>query len=230
MICLLINKPPLELKRIFREQIEYLFRTLNSKVINISKLYARLRIMNNEDIKKLGVFNSDSNIFFIVSYILSREYVFKKPFIAKDDTIILSNAEIILNFISSFDEFTVKEINDFSDKMHLKRIESYLKLFDELADEYVQIDMDKFIKKTMFDMEQRDLEKLNKEIKYYINSFGNIDSEKFQGYEFFPRLIYQWNKYLLCGLVRSFLSDEFKIEYSNNVYKKLSYIISPKGN
>lgn len=73
------------------------------------------------------------------------------------------------------------------------------------------------------------LETIKKELLFYINSFGKLDSEKYNGYISLPKLRYKWNKYLLIGIIRSYLSSEFEIEYTANNYKKLTYIIDIKN-
>ena len=42
----------------------------------------------------------------------------------------------------------------------------------------------------------------------------------------FLLFVLKWNKYLLIGIVRTFLNDELKIEYTEKAYNKTDFIIT----
>ena len=46
----------------------------------------------------------------------------------------------------------------------------------------------------------------------------------------FPKLKYNWNKYLLVGIVRTYLSDDFAIDYTDNTYRTTDFIIRRDSN
>ena len=82
--------------------------------------------------------------------------------------------------------------------------------------------------KKTFPISNSDLEEIKSCLSYYINSFGEMDLRKFNGYSAFPKIKYQWNQYLLVGIITTFFDDLFEIEYTDNQYTLTSYIIRRK--
>jgi len=215
-----------DLKEQLRTEIEYLFTTLDTSVITANKLYARMAIVHPETLRMLGEFNSSKHIFTFVGAFFENEYYCKRPFISKDSEMHLDNDGIIYLFIYSQDEITVTKLNNYADKMHLKRISNYTELMIDVADDYVQINQDKIIKKDLLNLSKDLLNGINSEIRYYIQSFGEIDSEKYLGFSSLPNIGKTWNKYLLLGIVRTYFKNMYKIRYTNGTYKTFSFTIS----
>ena len=54
---------------------------------------------------------------------------------------------------------------------------------------------------------------------------NEINTAYFKGYNIFPALRYSWNKYLLVGIIRTYLFDEYSIENTENNYVQTDFII-----
>jgi len=213
------------LKKTIYEEIIFLFDRLNSNVINSSKLYSRIMMIYPDVLLKLREFNNQNDFYHITKIMLNKSFVFKDPFIAKDDSIELSNEQIILNYTYSLSSFTIKMINNYIEKMHLKKPDSYLNLLKDCSEDYVQVDIDQMVRKEVIDITNDSINKIDYEISFYIKSFGNIDAEKYNDYGNLPSLDYEWNRYLLIGIVRSYLSNKYHIQYTSNSYLKTNFII-----
>ena len=112
--------------------------------------------------------------------------------------------------------------------MHLKKLDNYMSFMEDVSDSFVQMDVKTMISSNKFSMTEPILGELKKEISYYINSFECINSETFVGYESLPKLSYEWNKYLLMGVVRTYLSGLFIAKTAGTNYRNLSYIVDIK--
>lgn len=218
----------LENKEEINKEICYLFDQSPIKAISIRKLISRLKIINSELMKQLITFDTCDVFYALVNALFCKKYIFKKPFIALDDKISLSYDDLLMSYIYTLDNFTVLSINKYADKMHLKRPDSYLILFKEISDDYIQVDVDKCILKETFLVSDNDLELIKKELAYYINSFGKIDTVSYNGYSQLPKIEYSWNKHLIVGLIRTYMSSFFSIEYTSNSYDLADYIINLK--
>lgn len=212
--------------KIIGDEIETLFLSLNSDVIVSNKLYARMRMMHMNELINLGQLNNPKDIYRLANTYYSKKYYFKEPFISKDKNSNLSNDEIIYSYAYTLDEISVLKLNQYADKMHLKKLDNYLQFFEEASDDYVQIDESKMVKKEKLDIDPDVLERIKNELKYYIDSFGNIDSETYAGYNALPSLNVSWNKYLLLGLCRTYFKEMISIKYEGKQYKKLSFKLS----
>lgn len=204
------------------EEIEKLFESLNSKVIVANKLYARMKILYPEEVEKLGELNNSKGIYLITSIYFAKKYTFKEPYICVDSKTILENDEIIYSYAYSLDEITITKLNQYAEKMHLKKLDNYLEFINSSADTYVQVAEGKLINKEEMNLPPEQIEKIKKELTYYIESFGKIDSETYNGYQLMPNIGYEWNKYLLLGICRSYI-DNIKINYMGNTYKNIAF-------
>lgn len=213
---------------ILENELNFLFNNLNTTIVVSNKLYGRMLMLHRKELSNLGEMNHSSGLFKICSTLLNKKFYFNEPYISKYPIANLSNDQIICSYAYSLDDFTIGDLNNYVDKMHLKKLDNYLGFIIDSSEDYVQIDIDRLISKAIFKIEENTLELIKKELIFYINSFGKLDSEKYNGYISLPKIRYEWNKFLLIGLIRSYFSDDFEIDYTANNYKKLSYIIDIK--
>lgn len=217
-----------EFKELIASEIDFLFSSLKSNIISVSKLYARMIMLYEEEMESLGTFNNVSDFYTLVEVLLHDKYFFNKPFISIDEDASLENDDIIMNYALTLSEFTSKILNEYIDKMHLKKLNNYVEFMENCSDYFVQIGVDKMIDKDKFQIDSYELERISKSIRYYINSFGIINTSTYSDYDSLPSMESEWNKYLLAGIVRTFLSSDFKVENTGGSFKTTDYIISLK--
>lgn len=212
-------------KEILIQEAASLFNSLNSFVISSHKLYSIMRLKYREEMSKLDELNNQDYFFQICEVLLSREYIFEKPFISKSKGISLTNDELMIRYAYSQEKITVPMLRKYADKMHFKRVDNMLTFFVEISDQYVQVDVDTLINKDSLDINDEVISKIKDEIMFYIKSFGSVYTSKYVGYDVLPSINIKWNKYLLIGLIRTFLNNDFEIEYTNNAYNRTDFII-----
>ncbi len=217
-----------EFKNALFDNINYLFKSLNSKVIVCSKLYARMKIMNEELMEEVKIFDTEFAFFSLVSTLLKNEFYFRRPYISCDASIDLSHNSLIVNYINTLPKFNSQILQSYLNKMHLRYVDSYLDFLISNSNNFVQINMDTAVKKELLMLNEITLNAIKNDLNYYINSFGPIDSRKYNDYSNLPRLRVGWNKYLLVGIIRTFLNDEYIIEYTDSMYNATDFIIRRK--
>ena len=79
--------------------------------------------------------------------------------------------------------------------------------------------------KDTLDISDDFLKELKKELQFFIENFGPINTQELKGYHLLPSIDLEWNKYLLVGLIKTFLSENFKIDYTDRYYNKTDFII-----
>lgn len=210
------------------DNINYLFKSLNSKVIVCSKLYARMRLMNEELMEEVKIFDNEFAFYSLVSTLLEGEFYFRRPYISCDASIDLSHNSLIVNYINTLQKYNPQILQSYVNKMHLRYIDSYLDFLISNSENFVQINMDTAVKKELLMLNENTLSVIKNDLNYYINSFGPIDSRKYNDYSNLPRLRAGWNKYLLVGIIRTFLNDEYIIEYTDSMYNMTDFIIRRK--
>ena len=204
-------------------EIDNLFKLLNSDVIVSNKLYARMKMLNSSLLDDLGPLNNVRDLYKLAKLYYQHKYYFEAPFISKNINSNLSNNQIIYSYAYSLNEISISGLSQYVEKMHLKKLDNYLLFIDDSASDYVQVEEDKMIRKESLGIPTDLLERIKKELSFYLESYGSIDSETYVGYSTLPSLGVGWNKYLLLGLCRSFFNDIITIKYEGKQYKNLSY-------
>jgi hypothetical protein len=197
---------------------------MNTELLTSKKIYARLQLMNKELFNKLNLTNGHFELFSIIRVIYNELY-FSRPYISKYETDNNSRYSIIRNYITKFDVFAFKDIQDYQSKMNIGGLYSYLQFMEDMSDEYVQVDIDKMVKIEKINLDNIKINEIKKTIDLILNNFGEINTDKFNGYSLFPKISYTWNKYLLVGIIRSYLSDFFDIINTENMYNKTDFVI-----
>lgn len=210
------------------KELDYLFDNLKSDIIVCNKIYGRMSLLHKKEMSNLNEMNTPNGLFKIISKLLNDKYYCKNFYISKNPIGNLTNDQIILSYVNGLDEFSISGLNGYIDKMHLKRLDNYMSFIEDISDSFVQIDEETLVSKEKFGLNTITIEELKKEISFYINSFGPINSESFAGFNSLPKMRYEWNKYLLMGIVRTYLFDSFSVKTSGANYKNISYIIDIK--
>lgn len=207
-----INNVKLENEDIefFQNNIKYLMDSLKVNTISARKLYSRIKILNPKILSKFYFIKDDFSFFSLLKYIFKNNYSCNRPFISIDKNTRPDTKQVILDFVSEFDNITIKEVYKFTDKMNMRKL-SKIEIMDLLKNNYVQYDREDFIKKELLDIRKYDLSEIQKVLLHYIKDFGNIKLDKFNYYTNFPKLNKRWNKYLLIGIVNTFMNDVFEL-------------------
>ena len=209
-----------------KEIIETLMSSLKSECISANKLYGYLKITNNTILNEIPLVKNSFDMFSLVSFFLKDSFYFSRPFISKNKQI-LTNNSILRDYLLKQESFSHLSVVSFCNKAQIK-LYDYLTLLLDVADEFVQVSIDRAERKDVFKIDENQLNEIKKNLLFYISSFGEINLSTFRGYPSLPKLEREWNKYLLAGIVRTYLSNDLDIEYTDSQYNLTSFIIRRK--
>lgn len=213
------------IKKDITDNIEYLFKSLNTKVIKDSKLLSRIKILKPDLATKLGIFAGNFSFFSFVSFLLKDKYYFKRPYISNDKDLDLGYIPIVSSYVNTLDKFSIKMVNSFLSKIHMRGLDDTLNFMISLADRFVQISINEMWKKEVLNISDMQLKSITDILDFYLDSFGPIDTRIYNAYYEFPRLSIGWNKYLLVGIIRTYLNDKYSIENTKINYDTTDFII-----
>ena len=214
-----------------REELNNLFRTLKINIILAKKLLARMKVLYKKEIAQLFPWNTPDGLFKICKLYLKEFYYLNPPYISTQYLKIKDSRAVLFKYIYQRDEFDFSEMFDFLNKMQINKSQfSLIEIIDECSEDYVQVDLEKMVSKDKMNISEEMIKDIKKNLKFYINSFGKIESTKYYDYDSFPKCEYEWNKYFLLGFVRSFLEDDFKIIYLSKNIKHLEFVIDKNDN
>lgn len=211
-----------------KKEVEFLFSSLKSPVITSSKVYSRVKLLYATQMNSIKFLDSPKSLFEFLKLNFSGSYYFQEPYISKNPISGLTTDEIVTNYAYSLDMVSVSKLNDYSDKMHIKRISNYLGFIIECTDDYVLVGQGwEMKKKSLLDIGEPYLAKLSDALSFYINSFGIIDSRTYKGYSSLPNpnIGKPMGKTLLFGIDLSYLNDKFEAESLGEKYTDLEFLI-----
>lgn len=209
----------------FKQFIDKLFVSLSTPAISSRKIYAKLCLTNKDLLKRLKIANDNFSTFSLVRTLFSNEYRFNRPIISKDKSQYTNSYRMIVNYVLSLDSFNHTTINTYVAKMNIRNLYSYLAFMEDMSDDFVQINIETMIKKNKLNISEENLKELDYLLTLILERFGKLDTRQFNGYQMFPKIEYNWNQYLLAGVVRTFLSHKYTVENTSNFFNETYFII-----
>lgn len=209
----------------FKNFIDGVFSSLGTNVASSRKIYAKLSLTNKPLLEKLKLARDNFSTFSLIRYLFKDEYGFNRPIISLDKNADTNTYNVIVNYASSLETFNSKAIKNYVSKMNIAGLYSYLAFMEDMSDNFVQVNIETMIRKDKFEMTDDQVKELDNLISLIIGRFEQIDTRSFNGYQMLPKVKYHWNKYLLAGVVRSFLADKYEVTNTENYYDLTDFII-----
>lgn len=206
-------------------QIDSLMTLLQQDFITAHKLFARLSINRNDLLSRMELVHNPFDLFSILSVELSEYYNFKRPIIAKKDFVPLDSSELVIKYASTLERFSKKEIDTFIERNQLRSLWDYGEFMQIMADEFVQTDVGSMIRKDNFAIDSDKLQSMRKFLDYYLSIYNILDTESFQRYDLLPKINGQISKYLLVGIVRTYFSNDYFVENTDNMHQRTDFSI-----
>lgn len=222
----LVDKIKLKLEDVnfIFENIEFLFNSLKTKIISIKKLYSRMKILYSDFFEKNDFILDDYSLFSILKILFKGKYYFYRPLIGKEKINSNSSRGVIMNYLEDYDVIKIDSIVKYIQKMNIRCL-TIEEIFETTSEQFLQIDKETIVKKEIASINKFELEAISKSLRLHINNYGLCYISKVCSYVNFPNLKYKWNKYLLLGIVRTYLRDEYRIIQTNrsNNYLNLEF-------
>lgn len=212
---------------ITKEIIDYLhtviiklFIDLNTDNLTSKAIFDDLLLNHYHILEKMPNIDDEVKLFSLIKHLFGNEFVCKKPIIATCEEKRQTLKMLPYQYVKKLNKFNYNDVNKYMNKMGIEMTPFYYssQFMKNLANIFIQYDQTSMFKKIYLDDSNNFIYKLKQELKYYISSFSDIDTKTFQGYSLFPpvkilHINIDWNKkYLLIGLIRTFLNNEFKIK------------------
>lgn len=213
-------------RNLIKENVEYLFRSLNSKIISTKKLHSRMKILYSSFFEKYNFIIDDYSLFSLLKNLFKDEYYFYRPFIGKEKINSNSSKGVIINYLMDYEKIKISDILRYIKKMNIRHL-SIDEIFEITSDYFVQIDKETLVKKELLFINKYEIEAIDKFIKRFIYNNDKCYISNIRSYINLPNLKYTWNKYFLLGIIRSYLKNEYSIIETNrsNNYLNIEFEI-----
>lgn len=208
------------------ENISYLFNNLKTKILSSKKLFSRMKILHSDFFERNVYIKDEYSMFSVVKVLLSEKYNFYRPFISKEKINSNSSKNVVLSYLEDVEEAKINSIMKYIQKMNIRYLTTE-EIFNATGDKFVQIDKETLLNKQKFNIKKYELDAIAKFINRYIDNYKVCNISKISNFSSLPKLDYNWNKYLLLGIVRSYFKNEYSIIQKNksNNYLNLEFEI-----
>lgn len=169
--------------------------------------YEELKRKTPQFLLKNNITNQ-KNLFYILEAIFHNDFRFYSPHIASKTFPVkkLTNINIAKVLLQNMNIISINTISRLVNKYGWSGSNFYV-LFDRLTKDYIRISVDDFLKKGLFKFSEKDLYKIDKEIDSIIPASGYLALSTTGDYSRFPKLVFDWNEFILESVVLNFLPN-----------------------
>ena len=209
------------------EYINKLIDQLGEGFVATRKVYFKMHF--DGILNKFNYIDNSYDLFTLLKNVLGNKLTFKRPFISKGDNDRLTNSIVLNDYVSEFNTIEFDEIYAYCNKVGVRRL-SRLEIANTICDNFCLISIEKFVNKENDNINDFLLNRIKQVLNLIIGRETVINCNKFNKYLLLPNIGYKWNKYLLHGVLVSYLGDEFEIEYINKKFDDLEYVVRRLNN
>lgn len=200
------------------------FKKMDMDIISSRKIYAKMSLTNKKLLEILHLTHGQFTLFSLIKFLYPDLY-YSRPLISTKVIEQKSSYALIKKYVQKFDEFNYNTILDYVSKMNITRLYSYLEFMDDMSDNYVQVNVDTMVRKEKLGITQYQLGQLNNLLDLIFDKYNELDTSAFKGYHILPKMPVPWNKYLLIGIIRSYLDEKFEVVNKSSTYSNTDYVI-----
>lgn len=219
----LYNNNSVYVKELYEFIIET-YEVMECSIISAKIIYSQLRLLKPELLKNIKSINDYDEFWDYLKKNYNNILFFDKPFVAIKP---FNNIyEVTLEYLQTLNGFDNQTIIMFENKIGYESTKGSNIYIEALSNEFIQVDETMMIKKEIFNLDEILLKRIKNNLDLYFKTNEVLETKTFKAYFTFPMLSgYSWNKYLLVGIVRTYLNVDYKIE---KVAYETDYIIRRK--
>ncbi len=196
-----------ELKTIIKQHLED-----NEGFASIKNIYVDIYYNYEELYQKLGIFQDSFNLFSLCRELYKHEFNFKRPLIFNKNVEKMNVYELIIKKLSSLKEISFDDIKNENYSLGTSVTgHNRIELSELISGTFILVDENKFINRNFYEFNSMIISEVKTILNLIIKREKEIDTRSFKGYNLLPRFKYQWNKFLLLGVIHGYLSDEYEV-------------------
>lgn len=196
----------------------------NNGTASVNSIFVDMYYNHYDLLSKLGLFNSAFGLYSIIKILFKDDFNFHRPLVF-DKSISKMNNYILLNKkIGNYNEVTFDDLRNISSELQVTVAHSKLQYVDVICDNFMMVDQNRFINKRIYTLSNSMINDIKLILNLYLKKEKELDTERFNLYNLFPKLKYKWNKYLLLGFIKTYLNSDYDIIYKVEL-KKYDFIV-----
>ena len=218
-----------------KEDIDYIDNIINKSMdnkINYTNSYVIYNIIfkeNSDLLKKLNVKN-EGQLFHIIQFLFNDKYYCRRPHILKEcNKLHFSSQDLVKLVIGKQEVVNKKELTKELTRIYGNKNSSVNLAIQNELESYMKISKYEYIKKSKIKLTDEELENISKIIKREMIKGEVLLPISIKDFSEFPSIKYNWNQWVLCGIIEKYDMD-FKIIGNPNVPSQTPMAIILKSN
>lgn len=206
IICDLIKREPLE------------FVTSNN-------VFGYISLFRKDIYSKLPFYTPGVAFASLCRSLFSDIFIIRGNLISNSNSPIASFSEALILKFGGGNLIKVQDVKDYINHRFVRYTFTEIALAQLFSQDFVTIDEGVLVNKKTLALTDDEIGQIRDVLNFRINSWGPIDVDDFKAYGAFPTLKYPWNKFLLVGIVISYLSEYFVLT-AKKVMRPFCVVIS----
>lgn len=178
---------------------------------NANTIFKRIRLSMNDFFKRNYIKNY-FNLFSLMEKLFGEKYYFRRPHILRNKTEKqFTSIDVFYKLIHERQRITYEEFRDYFNKFKFNESTIY-DAFKRVSDDLMQISKTEYILKENFDIDDEKIKRIEECIYSKLNDNEYIPMLSIMDFSGYPDVGYEWNPYLLEGIIKRYIKDLRLIE------------------
>ena len=183
--------------------------TIDVPILSSKKLLEKLWIIHPEFLMRNNI-SSHAKLLGVMRYMFFEDFHFSYPYIARNDEREVTGMSILKRILDGCDSLSISELSSICSENHLP-FKTMDITIDKLNDQFIRVDVDTIVTLDYLNLSDEKLEIIGTFVSESVSPKGYAAVNKIDDYTFYPNVGFEWNPFLLRGIVKKFLSDTIQV-------------------
>ena len=215
-----------------KQLIEYLIAQYHMEYCSADEIFNLVNIQMNDFIVNCGMKYS-YDLFSVLQVLFANDFKFKRPMVGSHDAVFETGNEIVDGYLASKSMVKLMKMRKYLDIKTGNTPDKYITVFEIIKNkwnEFVAVDVDTIVRKETISVSDKEVVRLDVIVEMLLEQKDtlNIEEDIIEKCFFKEIAGMQSNKYLISGLVNTFLHDKYEVSAEGNKYRGGTFFITKK--
>lgn len=221
-----------EEKEALRKLIEYRINQYHMEYCSADEIFELVSMQMPALVQRIGMKYS-YDLFSILQIVFANEYKFKRPLLGTKGAVFETSFEIVDGYLISKDVVKFDKLRKYVDAKTAHNANVYITVFEIIKNkwnEFVAIDSNTMVKKETLSITEKEIARLDVIVEMLLEEKTKIDIENDIVQRFFFKELAKMpaNRFVILGIVNTYLHDKYEVVMDSKMYKNGSFSIIAK--
>ena len=219
-------------KNKLRQLVSFLIGQYHNEYCSADEIFNLVNIQMHDFITENGMKYS-YDLFSVLQELFADEFKFQRPLIGSENAVFETKYELLDGYLASKNTVNLTKLRKFLDSKVANKVSGYYTIYEIVLDkwnEFVSVDVDTIVRKETLNVSEKEITRLDVIIEMLLEEKEtlNIEDDIVQKFIFKELAGIQTNRYLVFGLVNTYLHDKYVLSSDANKYRGGTFFIKAK--